>query len=345
MVVGLFVILIGILIFVYWILLPVPEKEKLLEEIYGYRNVSNQSTTNLSYEANVVSKLILRDIYLYSDKKEINVARDYYLGTLVPVSEIGFGDVYEETTIFLGKKYKIIRFFYSNEDAIALSFISKCTGGYFTIRVNDFEVYSGCPSGIQKVLIQKDYLRREDNIIRIDFYPTSIFSKATFSLNNTKLIYMNRSKIEYNFYYQGERVYISYNFCPADSNSINFYINDYKLPIYLCQNDYLEITNYLKSGLNYIKVTSEIETKVDLKFITSNSIFYYPFNFTIKDIAFLYVIKEQGDADIYVNGCKYSLNTYQTSFMFPVNKSCLSLENVLVIKPKGFVRINMLSLI
>jgi len=342
-VVGIFVILIGILILVYWILLPVPEKERLLGEIYG--NYSNTTVSNVSYSVPSTTKLILKDIYLYSDKKEIIVADNYSLGSLIPLNEMQLGNIYEETSMFVGKKSRSFNFYYSNDDAILLSFISKCSGGYIEVKVNGYVIYNGCPNGLQRILVQKDYLKEGNNVLTIDFYPNSIFSKSTFSLDNFKIVYLRKSEINYDLYYQGEKVYLTYDFCPTDPNSIGFYINGNKISLYSCQNNYFDITPFLKMGINRLRITSNVETKINLKFIMQNNVFMYVFNFTFKEPVKLMIVKDQGSAELYINSCEFYLSSYQTSFTFALNRSCINNgENILLIKPKGLVRIYVLSL-
>jgi len=341
--VGIFIILIGILILVYWALLPVPEKERLLGEMY--ENISNKTVSNVSYNVPSTSKLILKDIYLYSDKKEIIVADNYYLGSLIPINEISFGSIEEETSIFAGKRSRNFNFYYSNGDGVLLSFVSKCSGGYIEIKVNGYVMYKGCPSGLHRVMVQRDYLKEGNNVLTIDFYPNSIFSKSTFSLDNLKVFYLKRSEINYDLYYQGEKVYISYDFCPTDPNAIGFYINDNRISLYSCQNNYFDITPFLKNGINRLRIISNVETKINLKLITQNNIFMYIFNFTVREPVKLMVIKDQGYAELYINSCKFYLSSYHTSFTFSLNRNCINDgENVLLIKPGGLVRIYMLSL-
>jgi len=345
MVVGIFVILIGILIMVYWILLPVSEKEKLLNEIYG--NVSNKTTVNTSYSSySSTLGLMLRNIYLYSDKKEIIIADNYSLGTLVPFNEIQFGDIGVETSMFSGKKSKNINFYYSEGDAILLSFVSKCSDGYIEIKINGHTIYSGCPAGLQRVLIQKEYLKQGNNLLTIEFYPNSIFSKSSFSLSNFKIIYLKRSEINYDLYYQGENVYISYDFCPTDPNSLRFYINDREVSLYSCQNNYLDIIPFLNMGLNKLRLVSDVETKINLKVVMRNNVFIHTFNLTVREPVKLIVVKDEGSANLYINSCMFNLEPYKTSYTFVLNSSCIyNGENVLIIRPNSLVKIYTLSII
>jgi len=341
--VGLFVILIGILILVYWMILPIPEKEKLLNEIYG--NYSNETFSNASYSAPSTTQLVLNNIYLYSNDKEIIIADNYSLGSLIPIDEIPLGSIYEETSIFTGKKSRTFNFYYSNGDAILLSFVSKCSGGYIEIKINNYEIYSGCPNGLQRILIQKDYLEEGNNVLTIDFYPNSIFSKSTFSLNNFEIVYLKRSEIDYDLYYQGEKVYLTYDFCPTDPNSVRLYVNGQNIPLYSCQNNYFDITPFLEMGVNDLRITSDVETQINLEILLQNNIFMYLFNFTPEYPVELMVVKDQGSAELYINSCEFYLSPYQTSFTFALNSSCINNgENLLLIKPEGLVKIYMLSL-
>jgi len=344
-VVGIFVIIIGILIMVYWILLPVSEKEKLLSEVYG--NVSNKTSVNTSYSSfSSTSGLMLKNIYLYSDKKEIIIADNYSIGTLVPFNEIQFGDINVETSVFSGKKSKNINFYYSDGDAILLSFVSKCSNGYIEIKVNGYVIYSGCPNELQRILIQKEYLKQGNNLLTLEFYPNSIFSKSSFSLSSFKIIYLKRSEINYDLYHQGENVYISYNFCPTDPNSLKFYINDREISLYSCQNNYLDITPFLSMGLNKLRLVSDVETKMNLKLIMQSNVFFYTFNFTVREPVKLIVVKDEGSAYLYINSCMFNLEPYKTSYTFILNNSCIyNGENVLIIRPSGLIKIYTLSII
>ena len=347
MMVGLFIIMIGILIFVYWILLPVPEKERLLNEVYSNESLGNQSTTlkNYSYPSSVHESLILKNIYLYSNRKEIKIADGYIIGSLIPWKEMNFGSLNIVTDVFSGVKSRKINFFYTNGSGIAISFISQCSGGYLGIKVNDFEVYQGCPKGLQKIIIQPDYLKKGNNLLEFSFYPNSVFSKATFSIDNLKLEYLERSKLNYKFYYQGEKVYLSYDFCPTDPNVVSLYINNLKIPLYSCQNDNLDITSFLKRGVNDIEVLSKVKTRISLSIFTLSNIFYYMFNFTKKEPSILNIVKSEGEGDVYINSCRFHLAAEESSFTYVVPSRCINNgENLLVIRPVGFVGISLLTL-
>ncbi|MEM1804610.1 MAG: hypothetical protein QXI77_01275, partial [Nanopusillaceae archaeon] len=260
-VLGLFVIFIGILIFIYWILLPVSEKEKILEEIYEKKNISQE---NLTYEIpeKILQKNIIESIYLYSGRKEIIIAENYSLGELISFYEQDFESFSIRTNIFSGVKSKKLTFYYYEGEGIVFSFISKCYNGKIEIFVNDILIFEGCPNELKSFFVQKEYLNKKDNNFLIfKFYPKSLFSDAIFEIKNLKIFFVKRSELSFDYFYkQNENVFLIYNFCPTDPNSVELYINEIKVPLYSCIHNSFDITKYFNSGKNTIKFVSKVRT-------------------------------------------------------------------------------------
>ncbi|MEM1687880.1 MAG: hypothetical protein QXM04_00600 [Nanopusillaceae archaeon] len=340
MVVGIFLIIIGILIFVYWILLPIPEKEKILEEIYGKENISKNN--GYIAEKNSLNKNMIENIYLYAGKKEMIIAENYSLGELISFYEINFEDVSIKTNIFSGIKSKKLTFSYHEGEGIVFNFVSKCVNGKIEIFINDILFFEGCPNNLSSLYIQNEYLKKgSNNYIIIKFYPKSIFSDAIFEMKNLKIIFVKRSELSFDYFFsQNENVFLVYNFCPTDPNSLKLFINGVEIPIYSCIHNSFDITRYLNSGKNTIKFVSKVKTHVNLKIQTSSNIFMQILNLTKKDYM-LYVTKNRGSGEIYINTCKFYLEPYKEVFSFFVSEKCVNNgENIIIIRPETFLEIS-----
>ncbi|MEM1634457.1 MAG: hypothetical protein QW714_01925 [Nanopusillaceae archaeon] len=342
---GLFMILVGILIFIYWILLPVSEKEKILEEIYEKKNISQERSTYEIPERYLRGNVI-ENIYLYSGRKEILIAENYYLGELISFYEMNFESFSIRTNIFSGVKSKKLTFSYYEGEGIALSFVSKCHNGKIEIFINNVLIFEGCPNDLLNFFVQKEYLNKDINFLIFRFYPKSLFSDAIFEIRNLKILFVKRSELTFDYFYkQNENVFLIYNFCPTDPNSVELYINENRVPLYSCVHNSFDITKYLNSGKNIIKFSSKVRTQIDLKIQTSSNIFMQIFNLTKKDYM-LYVTKNRGSGEIYINTCKFYLEPYKEVSSFFVSEKCVNNgENIIIIKPETFLEISNLLII
>lgn len=345
MLLGIFLILVGILIFVYWILLPVSEKEKILQDIYKENITLNRNYSIDEKKLNVES-ITLNNIYLYSGKKEIIISENYTVGELIKFREIALENIFIKTNIFSGVKTKILVFpYYEDNEGVLISFILKCNNGKIEILVNDILFFEGCFNDLQEIYIQKEYLNKDSNKIKIKFYPNSIFSDAIFEIRNLKVIFVKKNEIVFDYFYNyDEKVFLIYNFCPTDPNALEFYINDIRIPFYTCSHNSFDVTQYLRKGKNTFILKSNIRTKINLKLLTTSSIYTRIFNLTEKDYM-LYIVKNRGSGTVYINKCKFYLDSYRNVFVFALERDCVNEgENIIVIRPDTFLEISSILL-
>lgn len=343
--VGLFFILVGMLILIYWIILPVPEKERIYNEIIGgnLSSIENQTNNTVSF-----SSPEFRGLFLSKDGYTYVLAQNYILGKLVNIYDINLGEVSISTNIFSGSKSKKAYFYYNLSqklDGVFLEFSPICDNGKFVVYINDKSIYEGCESKV-KIFVDNSYLKDGVNEIKLELYPNSILSSANLKINNLKLSYAKRSYLKSVLYYNGGRVFLDYNFCPTDPSAVKFRINGVDIPFPSCSsmltNTKLEITPYLKTYMNTIELYSNVETNISLIVSSDNSIFVYPFN---KDYTYLQLIVSKGSGEININGiCKFYIDASKDYMIVKDISKCILDQNILAIKANDYLYIEFLSL-
>lgn len=342
---AIFFIIIGVAIFIYYIILPLPLKEQFLQEVYNstlfLSNSSSQSPQFLYQFQNIeISPQVIT--YYIAENTEI--------GSLYESGVVNLNNIQLYTNIFEGNKYLYYFFYYNSSQfyGINISFGLECSNGNFNIYINGFKVFSGCENGLEDIYIDPGYLNNGNNKLEIIFSPSNIFSNAQLYLNNFQIIYDSLSYINYTYYYNGGNAELYYNFCPTNPDDIYLYINGNYIPLSSCSNmqtnNPLYISNYLQEGVNYIYITSQIPTQLNLYLENNNNEFYLNFP---SNVSLLYIVTGGGEGNVNINNiCKYNIYPYQ--YLYAINiTQCLmngNYYNILLITSNTGLNINLLEL-
>lgn len=334
--VGLFVIAMGALIFLYWILLPVPEKEKLIREIY---NIGDEQSA-LTESTYTMRDNELGYIFLSKDSSRIVVAQNYSVGKLVKLNEVYLGNFRLETSVFKGPMHISARFNnYNSIEGVYISFLSKCENCKIRISVNNHTVFTGIPDEQFKVFVPKVYLK-QDNILRITLFPSlNPLQKSTIEINNLVVEYVTKNKLVYEFYYYGGKAYLLYDFCPVDPLTIKITINKKELAIPSCSsykyNTPLMITSYLKTGKNIISIDSDYEVVLkDVEIEIEEPKIFHMFKRPKDGLLYMFILKGRGI--LRINNCTYYI-TPQTTILNI--KPCLIDNNLMVLEADPYIEI------
>lgn len=344
--VGIFFILVGLLLLIYWALIPLPQKQQIINEIMGEN--TTETISNYSSSTSNFSAIQINNIYLSNEEMKIVVSQNYQIGNLIDVYQIPVGNINLYSNFFSGSSSKTIYFYYNSSiyDGIYLKFYMECSNGNVVISVNGQNIYNGCSNGNENIYVSPTYLIDGNNQITVSLYPSNIFSNAESNINDFEIIYAKRSSLTFNYYYYGGRVFINYNFCPADPNSVELIVNGEQIPLTSCStyltNNPLEITYYLNNGLNTITFSSQIPINLTLEIDSDNNLFYYSFS---GEYYMLEVVKGSGSGTININGiCTYNLNENQNIFVANIENCIVRNNNLLVIKPNMYLHIYTLYL-
>ena len=339
-IIGVFLIAMGALIFVYWILLPATEKERLLREIYNISANSTYSSATEYTSYNVIGGNELGYIVLSKDASRIILAQNYSVGKLVKTYELYLGNFRLETNAFKGPKTISIRFNNNNNsEGVYISFLSKCNNCRIKIDVNHHTVFSGIPDEQFRIFVSKNYLGFDNNLEITLLSPTNPLQTSSIEINNLVIEYVTRNKFTYEFYYYGGKAYLLYDFCPADPSTVRIRINKNELVIPSCSsyiyNNPIIITPYLKIGKNQISIDSDYSIILkDVEIEIKEPKIFYMFRKPRYGILYLFVLK--GSGRLRINNCTYYI-TPQTTILNI--KQCLMDNNLMVLEAYPYIEI------
>jgi len=334
-IIGIFLILFGILLYVYWMILPVGEKQRLLEEIYN--QTKNQSAPTVE---KVEKALDISNIILSADSIRYVIAHNYTLGDYLPIQTIEFENIYIKSNIFFGERSKEIGFYFLSGDGIKLSFTVECKECSLKILLNDDKLlYEGVPEKEFELMILSDYLNKGYNKIKFILVPSkNPFSYSEITLKNIKISIVKKSYIKSVFYYQGGNVYLLYDFCPGNPNALTILVNNYPLFVTSCSSfefgNKLYITDYLKKGRNIIEIHSDGKIIGNFYLEILQKVFYSEFDLPVHNI--LHVFVSEGEGIVKINQCTYNIK--KGLYSYDISK-CVSSRNLLVVEPITYLKI------
>jgi len=323
----------GALLFVYWVLIPANEKQRILNEIY---NSTNYSNSYISEEKNIQ----LNHVYLKSGESRVVLTQNYLVGDNLVYDEEGYPGFSLDTTLFRGSKQHTI-FLPGCEkcNGVILSFNSSCENCNVEIYLNDQLIYSGegLPNSFSRY-VPKDFLSDKNVLKFVLKPPTNPFVESKFIVTNLSVKYVTKSVFIGNFYYYGGKAYLDYNFCPAAPQSLELYINNRRIYFPSCSSNLygskLYITPYLKQGYNEIKVYSRVPAKISLSIDFTEPKFFYFFDKPQNGIIYLFV--EDGSGVLRINNCTFTVNQETTLINA---RSCLMDYNGLVLEAKPYINV------
>ncbi|MGC9079475.1 MAG: hypothetical protein ACP5G1_01920 [Nanopusillaceae archaeon] len=334
--VGLFFILVGIAIFVYWILLPAHQKKIILHEILNGTNLTYYEYGLIGEDSGYYS-ITLNNIILSNSSLYYYITKNYQIGTFVPVYKVPMGSYSFSTNVFYGSK-NINIYFVFNEPytGINVTALSTCSGGYFNFYINGKKLSSTCENGIINIFIPHIFLNNGENLLEIEFVPNSIFTNSYGELKNIEIEYMQSSSLSFYYYHASGNVYLFYDFCEGNPQGVSLLINNISIPLTSCSYK-LFISPYLIPGNNLISFKSNYPITIKDLYIESNqNIFYLLFPNNLKNKLLTIVV--DGNGFMSLNGkCQYYLSPSTPS---PINISnCLEPQNLLVIRPNNYLNI------
>lgn len=322
---GLFFILMGIALYVYFALLPLSVKEQMLQEMYNI-TINPKENTSVSYKY-----LDFRNIEMSKDYSKYVIADKYIVGALYDSYEVYLPSIDSSTNVFRGNLQYTFSLYYNASEykGIRIELNLMCKNAEVILSIGGYEVYKGCENRHLSLYVNPGVLSDQKNTLNVVIKPTNIFSNAEVNINAFKVVYLKSSELNYVFYYSGGEAELIYNFCPADPNALNLYIDGNRIPFTSCSG-ILKIDPYLKNGLNYIRISSNINTNISAYINIKNPIFYVIFNDSFSTIR---IIKEYGEINIDINGiCNYKLGEENISFIKDISNCLIKGSNVLVIK-------------
>jgi hypothetical protein len=341
MAVGLFFVLLGLALLIYWILLPVPSKQQLLQEILNQTNISMQTsqiTTQISQQYQYENiELSTSSIYYY-------IANNYTIGNYIPSYIIYLGNSKFQSNIFYGKISKEYYFYFSNNSlGVNLTAIFSCSNGYFDIYINGQEIYSGCQNGQFSIFIPSSYLIYGENGLKIEFVPDSIIFNGFGEINNLEIIYLQQNSLSFSYYYVSGNVYMYYDFCPYYPQDVELIVNNLSIPLSSCSGLFY-LTPYLNIGENNIELISSYPVNINQLYLQSNQhLFFILFPNNIEN-NLLEVIVSKGEGTMILNNnCVYYVNSEQSVYAINIS-NCLLPENILEIRPTGYLYISYLQI-
>jgi len=340
---GIFFILLGIVIFVYWAILPYQYKQYLLQQLINGTNITLYSSSNSSY-TNISNQYVFQNIQLSKSQNYYYIASNYTIGSYTPVYYINLGTLNFETNIFYGTVSKSLYFYYSNNyNGINITAYSTCNNGNFNIYVNNYELYSGCQNGEISIFVPPNYLYNGDNELKIEFSPSSIIFNGNGVLNNININYLKFSSLNFNYYYISGDVYMFYDFCPYSPQNVELIVNGLSIPLSSCSNLFY-LTPYLNVGENSISLISSYPVNINNLYIESESnIFYIAFPDNLTNYI-LDIIVGQGSGEVILNNnCIYNISSSVGAYAINIY-NCLLPENLLEIKTNNYLKIDYLQI-
>jgi hypothetical protein len=341
MAVGLFFILLGIALLIYWIILPVPSKQQFLQEILNQTN--NYIQTNQT-NMQIYQQYEYKNIELSNSAIYYYIASNYTIGNYVPSYIIYLGNAKFQSNVFYGKISREYYFHFSNESlGINLTATVSCNNGYFDIYINGQKIYSGCQRGQLSIFIPQSYLIYGENNLKIEFVPDNIIFSGFGEINNLEITYLQQNSLYFSYYYISGDVYMYYDFCPYSPQNVKLIINNLSIPLSSCSGIFY-LTPYLNIGKNNIELTSSYPVNINKLYLQSNQhLFYISFPNNIKN-NLLEVVVNKGEGTIVLNNnCVYNIDSTQSVYVINIF-NCLLPENLLVIKPKGYLYISYLHI-
>jgi len=339
---GIFFILLGIVIFVYWVILPYQYKQSLIQQLFNGTNITlypSSGSSNIS----ISNQYIFQNIQLSESQNYYYITSNYTIGSYIPVYYINLGTLNFETNIFYGTVSKSLYFYYSNNyDGINITAYSTCNNGKFDIYVNNYEVYSGCQNGEIDIFVSPNYLYNGNNELKIEFSPTSIIFNGNGILNNININYLEFS-LNFNYYYISGDVYMFYDFCPYSPQNVELIINGLSIPLSSCSNLFY-LTPYLNIGENSISLISSYPVNINNLYVEAKSnIFYIAFPNNLTNYI-LDIIVSQGSGEVILNNnCIYNISSSVGAYVVNIS-NCLLPENLLEIKTDNYLKIDYLQI-
>ena len=335
-IVGIFLILLGALLFVYWVLIPAKEKQKILNEIYNSSNYSTQQVKN----ANIYPIVQISNIHLKTKDSIVVLTQDYPIGTSLVTNVRNYPGFSMHTNLFQGAKSYVIYFpGCSDCDGVSVNINTSCDNCDVQIFINKQRISSGHISKFFTHFIPKELIKNKNSLKFILNPPSNPFIESTFTVNNITIKYTQKSEFIGNFYYYGGQVYLNYNFCPVSPQVVDFFINSKRVYFPSCSSSVygskLYLTPYLKEGINKIRVISEVPTKISLSLEYNSPKFFYFFRKPADGLIYLFI--SDGSGILKINNCTFPI-TSQTTVLDV--KKCLMQYNELVIEAKPFLDIN-----
>jgi hypothetical protein len=340
---GIFFILLGIIIFVYWVILPYQYKQSLIQQLFNGTNITLYSPSNSS-STSISNQYIFQNIQLSESQNYYYITSNYTIGSYIPVYYINLGTLNFETNIFYGTVSKSLYFYYSNNyDGINITAYSTCNNGNFNIYVNNYEVYSGCQNGEISIFVSPNYLYSGDNELKIEFSPTSIIFNGNGILNNININYLEFSSLNFSYYYISGDVYMFYDFCPYSPQNVELIINGLSIPLSSCSNLFY-LTPYLNIGENSISLISSYPVNINNLYVEAKSnIFYIAFPNNLTNYI-LDIIVGQGSGEVILNNkCIYNISSFVGAYVVNIS-NCLLPENLLEIKTDNYLKIDYLQI-
>ncbi|MFZ8800672.1 MAG: hypothetical protein ACO2ON_00625 [Candidatus Nanopusillus sp.] len=340
---GIFFILVGIIIFVYWIILPYQYKQYLIQQLINETNITLYFPLNSS-DTSTSNQYVFQNIQLSKGQNYYYIASNYTIGSYTPVYYINLGALNFETNIFYGTVSKSLYFYYSNDyNGVKITAYSTCNNGNFDIYVNNYKLYSGCQNGEINIFVSPNYLRNGDNELKISFSPNSIIFNGNGILNNINIEYLKLSSLNFNYYYVFGDVYMFYDFCPYFPQNVKLTINGLSISLSSCYS-LLYLTPYLNVGENRISLISSYPVNVNNLYIESkSSMFYITFPNNLTNYI-LNIVVSQGSGEVIINSnCTYNINSSVGVYAINIY-NCLLPVNVLGIRTGGYLKIDYLQI-
>ncbi|BFI73048.1 hypothetical protein YN1_0350 [Nanoarchaeota archaeon] len=337
--VGLFFIVLGIILLIYWLLLSTPAKQQFLQQILN--QTLEQNITSITTP---VSQYTYQNIQLSSSSSYYYIANNYTIGNYVPTYIQPVGDIDFRTNIFYGIVEKSYYFYFSNNYVgINITGFFYCSNGHLDIYVNNYKLYSGCQNGELSIFVPSYYLYQGENKLEISFVPNNVFFSGVGQVNNLNLYYLELSYLSFSYYYVSGDVYLYYDFCPYSPQNVQLVINNLTIPLSECS-DLFYLTPYLNIGENNIQFESSYPVELNNVYIQSNNnIFYIPFSNNITN-DLLEVVVNQGSGEISINNnCRYIINSEQAVYAINISE-CLLPTNILAIRPINYLDISYLQI-
>jgi len=330
--IGIFFIIVGILILVYWLILPMPYKQQLASELFNQSDIINISNKLNVREKNIVE---VGNIRLDINGGVYYIANEFPLGSFVPGNQYILQDFEGKSNIFSGvvyRKYLISTF--SNISGTNLTFVSICKNGKLEIYLNKMKIYEDCKDGVNYIVIPSYYYSNNTNVLEFIFSPTSLISDGYIRVYNIHLYPLFPQSIKYEYFYHGGEVFLYYNFCPSLPGIVTIKLNDNIINPTSCnnQNNPLDITPYLKLGKNIIQVYSTQDTKITMYLFTTNKVFYIQFGELENGL--LQIVLNYGEGNVSVNNCIFNINHSRNLYVFNIKHCTNNKSNLLVIEPR-----------
>lgn len=326
---GVFILLFGLSIFLYWLSLPDDQKNK---ELFGTKYIVSSSKPT----ENVEALLSITNVELYNYETRHVISYESPVGYYVETDYVYIGDISLYTSFLRGFRYFTTRMQYDDirYDGIAISGIFSCDNCIYSIYVNGEEVYRGNKNGLNTITVTNEHILSKNTTIKVELHPSrNILRYSQLNITGFRVYYLKKSYIEYSFYYiNGSRVFLDYDFCPSDKESVKFIINNiYIITPPACSssvfNNLLEITRYLSSGWNTIKIEPIVPINLTATLLVNSPRLYFTFPYPKQGII---NIVYEGSGIIYVNNNRIYLNDSSTQINI---KEYLKPRNLVVIEP------------